>query len=95
MESITKYFKKERDPLFRKGKAKGIAEGKAEEAKAIAIEMKKDTMTISQIVKFTKLSETDIDKLVQGQIPYLLKNQAIAGQLSTTMTLANSLAVSD
>lgn len=63
MESITKYFKEERDPLYRRGEAKGKAEGKAAEAKAIAIEMKKDGMPISQIAKFTKLSEAEIEKL--------------------------------
>jgi len=35
METITKFFKEERDPLFRRGEAKGKAEG----------EVKKKAMT--------------------------------------------------
>jgi predicted transposase YdaD len=39
------------------------AEGKHENSLAIAREMKKDGLPISQIVKFTKLSIEEIEKL--------------------------------
>jgi glycerophosphoryl diester phosphodiesterase len=59
MESITKFFKVEKDPFFRQGEAKG------EQNKAIAIasEMKKDGFPPEQIAKFTKLSVEEIEKL--------------------------------
>lgn len=83
METITKYFKEERDPYFRKGKQEGRLEGKLEgrlegklegkqegkiegeieKANAIAREMKKEGMPVSQIAKFTKLTEEEIQKL--------------------------------
>jgi len=59
MESITKFFKEEKDPFFRKGEAKG----RKEEAIAIAGEMKKDGIPADQITKFTKLSLEEIEKL--------------------------------
>jgi hypothetical protein len=55
MESITKYFKEERDPLFQRGEMK--------KAIAIAMEMKKDGISIHQIAKFTGLSVEEIEKL--------------------------------
>jgi predicted transposase/invertase (TIGR01784 family) len=67
MESITKFFKEEKDPFFQRGEAKGEARGEArgrkEEAIAIAVEMKKEGFPIEQIVKFTKLSVDEIEKL--------------------------------
>jgi predicted transposase/invertase (TIGR01784 family) len=44
-------------------KAEGIEKGKLEEAIAIAREMKKDGLPVSQITKFTKLSAEEIEKL--------------------------------
>ena len=40
-----------------------VKEGKLEEAKAIAREMKKDGLPIARISKFTKLSIEEIEKL--------------------------------
>jgi predicted transposase/invertase (TIGR01784 family) len=67
MESITKFFKEERDPFFQRGEAKGKLEGKLEgkreEAITIATEMKKEGITVEQIARFTKLSAEEIEKL--------------------------------
>ena len=67
MESITKFFKEEKDPFFQRGEAKGEARGEARGslARAIAIagEMKKDGIPVEQIAKFTKLSFEEIEKL--------------------------------
>lgn len=63
MESITKFFKEEKDPFFRRGEAKGKMEGRKEEAVAIATAMKKDGIPAEQIAKFTKLSLEEIEKL--------------------------------
>jgi predicted transposase/invertase (TIGR01784 family) len=46
-----------------KGIEQGIEKGKLEEAITIAREMKKDGLPLSQIVKFTKLSIEEIEKL--------------------------------
>ena len=46
-----------------KGIKQGIEKGKHEEALAIAREMKKDGLPLTQIVKFTKLSIEEIEKL--------------------------------
>lgn len=59
MESITKFFKEERDPLFQRGEAKGMVE----KATSIAAEMKKDGLPVEQIAKFTGLSFEQIEKL--------------------------------
>jgi len=59
MESITKFFKEEKDPFFRRGDAKG----RKENAIAIAGEMKKEGIPVDQIAKFTKLSLEEIEKL--------------------------------
>ncbi len=59
MESVTKFFKEEKDPFFRKGEAKG----RKEEAVAIAREMKKDGIPMDQIIKFTKLSIEEVEEL--------------------------------
>lgn len=71
MESITKFFKIEKDPFFRQGEARGEARGeekgkivgRKEEALAIGGEMKKDGIPFDQIAKFTKLSIEEIEKL--------------------------------
>ena len=63
MESITKFFKEEKDPFFRRGEAKGKTEGRKEVAIAIAGEMKKEGIPADQIAKFTKLSFEEIEKL--------------------------------
>ena len=59
MESITKFFKEENDPFYRRGEAKGSQN----KAIAIAREMKKDGIFFDQIAKFTKLSIEEIEKL--------------------------------
>jgi len=59
METITKFFKEEKDPLFRRGEAKG----ELKERTAIAREMKKDGIPVDQIAKFTKFSLKEIGKL--------------------------------
>jgi predicted transposase/invertase (TIGR01784 family) len=46
-----------------KGEKKGRKEGRREEALAIAREMKKDGLPVSQIQKFTRLSAVEIEKL--------------------------------
>lgn len=71
MESITKFFKEEKDPFFKRGEAKGKIEGKLEgklegkkeEAIAIAFEMKRDGIPAEQIAKFTKIPIGEIEKL--------------------------------
>jgi predicted transposase YdaD len=63
MESITKFFKEERDPFFRRGEAIGEARGELNKAIAIATEMKREGIPIEQIAKFTKLSIEEIEKL--------------------------------
>ncbi|QNL49778.1 Rpn family recombination-promoting nuclease/putative transposase [Olivibacter sp. SDN3] len=63
METITKFFKEEKDPLFRRGEAKGEAKGELKERTTIAREMKKDGIPVDQIAKFTKLSLKEIEKL--------------------------------
>jgi hypothetical protein len=59
MESITKFFKEENDPFFRRGEAKGSQN----KAVTIAREMKKDGIPVEQIAKFTELSIEEIEKL--------------------------------
>jgi predicted transposase YdaD len=59
MESITKFFKVEKDPFFRQGEAKG----RKEEALVIAGEMRKEGIPVEQIAKFTKLPIEEIEKL--------------------------------
>ena len=63
MESITKFFKIENDPFFRKGEAIGEAKGELNKAIAIAVEMKNEGITVEQIAKFTGLSIEEIAKL--------------------------------
>lgn len=45
------------------GKKEGLKEGERKKAIAVAIEMKKDGLPVSQISKFTKLSIEEIEKL--------------------------------
>ncbi|EOR95609.1 hypothetical protein ADIARSV_1215 [Arcticibacter svalbardensis MN12-7] len=59
METITKFFKEERDPLFRRGEVKG----RQEEAISIATKMKNEGIPLAQIAKFTKLPSEEIEKL--------------------------------
>ncbi|EHQ26818.1 Rpn family recombination-promoting nuclease/putative transposase [Mucilaginibacter paludis] len=67
METITKFFKEEKDFLYRKGEVKGREEGREEgeyrKSLAIAAEMKKDGFSVEQINKFTKLSVEEIERL--------------------------------
>ena len=79
MESITKYFKVENDPFFRKGEAVGESrgeargkeigkeigklEGRKENAVEIAIEMIKEGFQFEQIERLTKLTIDEIKKL--------------------------------
>lgn len=74
METISKFYKPEKDFLYRQGakegRAKAIQEiqlqrAKAEREKAIAIalEMKKGGLPVAQIAKFTQLSLEDIEAL--------------------------------
>lgn len=63
MESITTFFKEERDLLFIRGEVKGRQEGKQEGITAIALEMKKEGIPLEQIAKFTKLSIAEIEQL--------------------------------
>jgi len=51
------------DQAKKEGIEKGIEKGKLEEAIAIAIEMKKDGIPLTQIAKFTKLTIEEIEKL--------------------------------
>ncbi|GAA4792224.1 hypothetical protein GCM10023231_20210 [Olivibacter ginsenosidimutans] len=55
METISKFFKEEKDFLYRKGEHKKAVD--------IAREMKKDGLPIAQISKFTKLPIKEIEKL--------------------------------
>jgi predicted transposase/invertase (TIGR01784 family) len=48
---------------FDKGKAEGIAEGRAEEKTKMAINMLKDDEPLDKIIRYTGLSEDDIVKL--------------------------------
>ena len=63
MESVTKFFKEEKDPFFRKGEARGKAKGEARSRREIAGEMKKEGIPVEQIAKFTTLSIEEIGKL--------------------------------
>lgn len=74
METISKFYKPERDFLYRQGAEKERAKAeqeiqlqraKAEKEKtiAIALEMKKGGLSVVQIAKFTKLSEKKIEAL--------------------------------
>lgn len=59
METISKFYKPERDFLYRQGAKEERAKAKQE----IALEMKKAGLPLAQIAKFTKLSEKDIEAL--------------------------------
>ena len=67
METITKFFKEEKDFLYRKGEIKGIEKGiekgKHEEALTIAREFKKMGILIEDIAKGTGLPIEEIEKL--------------------------------
>jgi hypothetical protein len=59
MEAITKFFKEEKDPFFRRGEAKGREEG----IKQTALKMKKSGLEIKLIANITGLSIEEIEKL--------------------------------
>jgi predicted transposase YdaD len=59
MEAITKFFKEEKDPFFRRGEAKGREEG----IKETALKMKKSGLEISLIANITGLSVEEVEKL--------------------------------
>ena len=71
METVTTFFKEENDYLFRKGELKGELKGKLEgklegelqERRAIALELKKEGLSLSFIARITKLSIEEIEKL--------------------------------
>lgn len=71
MESITKFFKEEKDPFFQKGEAIGVAKGEVigeargdrKRAITVAIEMKKDGIPTEQIAKYTGLTTKEIEEL--------------------------------
>ncbi len=48
---------------FQDGKVEGIAEGKAEERKNIAMKMLKDGISIQMITSFTGLTESEVQSL--------------------------------
>lgn len=75
MVSVNEFFNIERDPVYIRGEKKGIQEGiregiqegilegKHKQALEIALEMKKDGLSMEKIIKFTKLSVEEIEKL--------------------------------
>src|SRR5690606_40986220 len=75
MESITKYFKEERDPLYRrgeaKGKAEGIAKGKAE-GKVEGIEKNQELM-IRNLIEQLNLSDEQIAGIAEVSVDFVKK----------------------
>ncbi|MDM8175971.1 hypothetical protein QT327_16720 [Olivibacter sp. 47] len=63
METVSKFFKEEKDFLYRKGEAKGEAKGKHKKAIDIARELKKEGLALDFIAKTTKLQIEEIEKL--------------------------------
>ncbi|MFC0318678.1 MULTISPECIES: hypothetical protein [Olivibacter] len=63
METVSKFFKEEKDFLYRKGEAKGEAKGKHKKAIDIARELKKEGLALDFIAKTTKLPIEEIEKL--------------------------------
>jgi len=59
METISKFFKEEKDPFYKKGEAKGRVEEKLENA----LKMKESGIEISLISNITGLSIEEIEKL--------------------------------
>lgn len=68
METISKFYKPERDFLYRQGAKEGRAKAEREKAIAIALEMKKGGLPVAQIAKFTKLPLEDIEALSPSNI---------------------------
>ena len=63
MEAITKFFKEEKDPFFRRGEARGIEKGREEGIKQTALKMKESGLEIGLIANITGLSVDEIEKL--------------------------------
>lgn len=59
METVSKFFKEEKDLLYRKGEEKG----KHKKAIAIARELKKEGLSLDFIAKTTKLPIEEMEKL--------------------------------
>ncbi|MNF12139.1 hypothetical protein D3C80_2135310 [compost metagenome] len=56
-------FKIEKDPFYKDGVKKGLAEGRLQEALHIARELKKEGLPIDFIIRTTKLSAEKIEAL--------------------------------
>jgi hypothetical protein len=63
METVTKFFKEEKDPLYKRGEAKGKEEGEHIKAVAIAKELKNEGLANDFIAKTTKLTIEEVEKL--------------------------------
>lgn len=61
MESISTFFKEERDPYYKKGEKKGLEKGKHSKAIQIARKLKKMGLPIKDIAKATSLSIAEIE----------------------------------
>lgn len=59
MESVTTFFKEEKQPMFKRGEQKGGYRKAIE----IARKMKKEGFSLEQIIKFTELSDIEIKDL--------------------------------
>ena len=64
METITKFFKEEKDPLFRKGEAIGEVMGREREKRETALKMKRSGLAVELIADITGLSIAEIEKLI-------------------------------
>jgi len=63
METISKYFKEEKDPFYKRGQVKGRLEGIEENTIQTAIKMKENGLDINLIANITGLSIEEIEKL--------------------------------
>ncbi|WP_243770806.1 hypothetical protein [Mucilaginibacter rubeus] len=63
METVTKFFKEEKDPLYKRGEAKGKEEGEYLKALAIAKELKNEGLANDFIAKTTRLTIKEVEKL--------------------------------
>ena len=66
METITKFFKEERDPLFRRGEARGKVEGEA----------KKSHDVVENLITELKLSNEQIARIAEVSIDFVQKVRA-------------------
>jgi len=73
MESITKYFKEERDPLYRRGEAKGKAEG---------IEL-----MIRNLIEQLKLSDEEIAGIAEVSVDFVKKIQIKIKKLEVALSI--------